>query len=416
MPMAEVIERLGLALAIGMLIGTERGWQEREGAPGSRAAGIRTYALIGLLGGVWGMLVPLAGPVVLGFAAAAFAGTFAIFEWAEMRDAKSHSATGLVAGLLSFALGAYAVLGSRLAAGSAGVAATFILAERRALHEFVDRLTWPELRAGLLLLIMTVVFLPVIPNRAVDPWGAFNPFTVWLMTVIIAALSFVGYVAVRLAGARNGLLYAGTAGGVVSSTTVTWRFAALARLQPDMRPSLLAGIAASWTVSLLRVAVIAAALSPPLGLALVRPLGSAAIVVAAVSAYFYRNAARNAAGPALKLDNPFNLAEVFRFGAMLSVVLVASKWLLRVAGTGGLLALASVSGLADVDPMTLSMAQSAGHSVTYEYAAIVVLVANAANLLMRCLLGWFFGGMRLGLTLTAIACAATGAALAGLAV
>ncbi len=416
MPVAETFERLGVALAIGMLIGIERGWQEREGAPGWRAAGIRTHALIGLLGGVWGMLASLTGPAVLGFAAAAFAGTFVLFEWAEMRDAKSHSATGLVAGLLAFALGAYAVLGSRLAAGSAAVAATFILAERRALHEFVERLTWPELRAALLLLIMTVVFLPLLPDRAVDPWGAFNPFQIWLMTVVIAAFSSVGYVAVRLAGARNGLLYAGTAGGVVSSTTVTWRFAELARRQPDMRSSFLAGIAAAWIVSLLRVLAIATAMSPLLGLSLVKPVGCAAIFVAAACGYFYWNAERTGAGPELKLDNPFDLAEILRFGALLSVVMIASKWLLRVAGTGGVLALAAVSGLADVDPMTLSMGQAAGHSVAVGYAAIVVLVANAANLLARCVLGGIFGGVRFGLTLTAIAVAAAAAALVGLAV
>src|SRR5690242_12371341 len=124
----DLFQRLALALAIGLLFGVERGWQERERKPGSRAAGIRTFALIGLLGGVWGLLVPLAGAVTLGFAAMGFAIGFTFFEWRETRASGGFSATGLVAGLLAFALGAYAALGNPIAAGSAAVAATFILA------------------------------------------------------------------------------------------------------------------------------------------------------------------------------------------------------------------------------------------------------------------------------------------------
>jgi uncharacterized membrane protein (DUF4010 family) len=412
MTTAEIFERLGLALAIGILFGIERGWQEREGDTGS--AGVRTYAMVGLLGGVWGFLAPLAGPVVLGFAALAFAVTFALFQWQELHDTQSHSAVGMVAGLLAFALGAYAVLGSRLAAGSAAVAATFILAERRALHGFVERLTWPELRSSLLLLIMTVVFLPVLPDRTIDPWGAFNPFQVWLITVIIGAVSFVGYVAVRLAGTRNGLLYAGVAGGLVSSTTVTWRFAALARHESGLWAAFVSGIAASWCVSLVRVLAIAFVISPPLALNLAKPLGFALIVVATASAIFYRFAERGSEGPELKLDNPFDIGETLRFGALLSVVLIASKWALAVIGNSGLIALASISGLADVDPITLSMGQAAGHSVTFPYAAVIVLIATAANTLTRCVLAWSFGGVRLGAIMTTIASAGVIAGLIGL--
>src|ERR1041385_7129816 len=122
----EIIQRLALALAIGLLLGVERGWQEREWKPGSRAAGIRTHALIGVLGGVWALLSKTLGATILGFAALAFAATFALFEYRELKAQKSASATGFVAALLAFALGAYAVLGDMVAAGSAAVAATVL--------------------------------------------------------------------------------------------------------------------------------------------------------------------------------------------------------------------------------------------------------------------------------------------------
>lgn len=411
MTTAAIFERLGLALAIGLLIGIERGWQEREGKPGSRAAGIRTHALIGLLGGTWGLLAPLAGASVLGFAALGFTAAFTLFEWQEMRAAGSFSATGTIAGLLSFALGAYAVLGNTFAAASAAVAATFILAERRVLHEFLVRLKWAELRAALLLLVMSVVLLPVLPDRTVDPWGALNPFQIWLMTVLIAAMSYGGYIAVQIAGGRKGLLYAGSAGGLVSSTTVTWTFAQLSRAHGGSRSEFVSGISASWAVSILRVMIIVAVMSPPLAVSLAVPLSAALAVTGAASALFFRRAGEGATGSQLSLEDPFDISAILRFGALLACVMLATKWLAHAFGGLGLLGLAWFSGLADVDPVTLSMGKSAGHGVAYNYAAIIVLTAVSANAVAKCALAYIFGGARLGLLLSAIAAAGAGAAL-----
>src|SRR6185295_14487262 len=158
-----LLQRLFLALSIGLLIGIERGWQEREGKDGSRAAGVRTYALIGLLGGVCALLNQFTGNYLLGIGLLAFAASLALFEWREANLSNSASATGLIAGLVTFALGAYAVIGNMAAAGATAIATTIILAERRALHSFVERLTWKELRAALLLLAMTFVLLPILP-------------------------------------------------------------------------------------------------------------------------------------------------------------------------------------------------------------------------------------------------------------
>ena len=227
----ELLQRAGLAAAIGLLIGIERGWQEREARDGARVAGIRTFTLIGALGGICGLY---AGPQVIGLGLCflAFALPFGLFEWRRAEQAGSVSATDLVTGLLTFALGAFAAEGNMAVAAAVGVAAAAILAERQMMHEFLRRLKWMELRAGLLLLVMTVVLLPVLPDRTVDPWNALNPHQIWLMTVLVGAVSYGGYIAVRIAGERKGLLYAAIMGGVASSTTVTWMFARLARRNP----------------------------------------------------------------------------------------------------------------------------------------------------------------------------------------
>lgn len=403
MTTVELFERLGLALAIGLLFGVERGWQEREGKPGSRAAGIRTFALIGLLGGIWGLLAQVTGETVLGLAALGFAAWFGFFQWREIESAGSHSATGFVSGLLAFALGAYAILGDRTAAGSAAVAATFILAERRALHGFLEKMNWVELRAALMLLVMTFVLLPVLPDRAIDPWGAINPYQLWLLSILTAAISYAGYLAVGLAGTRNGLLYAGAAGGLVSSTTVTWTFARMSRQNAQGRTDLSVGIIASWTVSLIRMTAIAVALAPALAFPLGVPVAAAVCVTLVSLALLYRRSVLQRAEIALALTDPFDIWAILQFTAVLAAVMLAAKLLSGGFGQGGLLGLAAVSGLADVDPITLSMARETGPSVTAAYAAVVILVAAAANAVAKCVLAAFFGGARFAAPLAATA-------------
>ncbi len=285
------LQRVGLALAIGLLIGIERGWQQREIRDGARAAGVHTYTLIGLLGGIWGLLSTSVGPSVLGFAVVAFALPFAYFEWQQMQLEKSVSATGLIGGLLTFALGAYAVRGSMAIAAAASVGATVILAERRILHDFLQRLKWIELRAALQLLIMTVVLLPALPDRTIDPWNALNPHQIWLMTVLIAGVSYAGYISIKLAGERKGLLYAGALGGLITSTTVTWTFARLAKRDPTAQSEVMAAILAAWIVSLLRMTAIAVVIAPALAAPLIPPIGLATLVLLVPGLISYRASA-----------------------------------------------------------------------------------------------------------------------------
>lgn len=370
---------LGLALAIGLLVGIERGWQERDLQTGARVAGIRTFALIGLLGGIWGALFPLVGGVALGLAAFGFAAGLTVFEWRESVTENSLSATDLIAGMVTFALGVFAVLGNKPAAAAAGVTVTGLLALRHPLHAFLRTLTWPELRSALLLLAMTVVLLPVLPDRNIDPWDTFNPHRVWLITVAIAALSFVGYVAVKLAGARRGLLIAGASGALVSSTAVTLTYSRLAKTEPNIALEAGVAIVASWIVSLIRMTALAVILAPSL-LPLLAPAVGAASLVLAMTAFGLDRAARHTASESkLELENPVELGMAIRFGALLGLVTMLSKLFAAQIGQLSLLPLAAVTGLADVDPITLAVSQMVGKEVTLAIAAGAILIAAAAN-------------------------------------
>src|SRR5262245_7646684 len=308
----DLLSRFAVAFGIGLLIGLERGWRGRAAQPGSRTAGIRTFTISGLLGGVVGALAQAiggaasaGGGLLLGLSFAAYAAVITIFSREENRAEQTFSATTAIAGLVTFALGAYALVGDIRVAGAAAVATASVLVLREDLHAFVRRITWSELRSGLVLLAMTFIALPIVPNESIGPFGGVNPREVWLIAIVLAAVSFLGYAAVKYFGARHGVLLAAAAGGLVSSTAVTAsnaKRAAAGEGSPDL---LAAGVAIATAISFLRVVALVAVLKPSL-LTLVAPALGAATVVAAgyafISVYWRGNEADKE--PAVEFRNP----------------------------------------------------------------------------------------------------------------
>lgn len=390
-----MLQRAGLAVAIGLLIGIERGWQEREAQDGARVAGIRTFSLIGLLGAVCALIAGADRPLLMGLAFLSFALPFGAFEYRRARENRSFSVTSFVTGLLVFALGAYAILGSMTVAAAGGVVTTAILAGRRVLHGFLQRLKWKELRAAIVLMVMTAVLLPLLPNRAVDPWGALNPHAIWLMTVLIGFVSYAGYIAIRLAGER-GLLYAGLMGGLVTSTTVTWTFARFAAKDRSAGPAVLAAILGAWIVSLLRMTAIAISIAPALAPFMLPPVLAAAVILLVPAIAGYLRPAGRTQSPGLLLRDPFEISLMAKFLVLLSAIMLLSKLAMNFAGPAGLIPLGGLSGLLDVDPITLSMAGMVPASLSASVAAETILVAAFTNGIAKAVLGAVFGGVRLG--------------------
>ena len=408
----ELLTRLGLALAIGLLIGVERGWRERAHAEGERTAGLRTFALIGLLGGVSAALFTAVGALAFAAVFLAFAGGFTLFKWRESEREGDFGATTLVAALLTFALGSLAVLGDMIVAAAAAVAMTALLAAKRWLHQWIETLTWEELRATLILLAMSFVVLPVLPDRGFGPYEAINPHALWLMTIAIAGVSFIGYVAVRIIGTRYGTLVAGIAGGLVSSTAATIDCARKAREQPATARIELAGALAASSIMFLRILVIVALFGPSHLTLLAAPLVAAALVLIGASLAFgagWRAEGDDATG-AKPFRNPFELVSVLRFAALLAVILVASRWLVAVFGGSGAVGAAAVAGLADVDAITLSITQVHGAAITPVEAAVAIFVAALANSVTKTGIAVTAGTPRFGLSYGLVTLAAVLAA------
>ncbi|RWD22840.1 MAG: DUF4010 domain-containing protein [Mesorhizobium sp.] len=399
--MDSLIFRLGLALAIGLLVGLERGWRERDAPEGSRTAGIRTFGISGLLGGVIAALADALGAVsVLVGGFTVFAAIFAFYKVREAAHDEDFSVTGVIAGLGVFALGALAVVGDYRAAAAGGAALAAVLASRGILHGLLKRLTWIELRSALILAVMTAIVLPLLPNRTLDPWGGFNPWEVWFLTVLMASISFAGYVAIRILGNTRGLLVSSLAGAIVSSTAVTLALARSATSASNPLP--LAGAASlEAMVSVLRVCVVVVIIEPSVAPAVVIPAIAAAITFALCGAFLMARNSRESENKA-PTRNPFELGPLLLFALLFAVVATASAALAAQFGGRGLLASSAFAGTFDVDVSVLGALRLVKQSVALETVAQAVLAALAANAIGRVSLAAFAGPVRFWLPLVGV--------------
>ncbi|MEW5965322.1 MAG: DUF4010 domain-containing protein [Pseudomonadota bacterium] len=413
----ESLERLLVALAIGLLIGVERGWMRREDPEGGRTAGLRTFALTGLLGGVVGLLAGrlAGGAVLLGLALLVYGALIGFLRYREMHHDGTYGATTVVAALVTFALGALAAAGEPAAAAAASVATAALLSLKSALHGWLKRLTWEELRAGLILLAMTVVLLPILPDRGMGPWQALNPRELWLMTILIAGVSSVGYVAIKTMGERHGIAASAVAGGLVASTAVTLTYARLARAHPDQERLLSAGAILAGATMMLRVLVVTGLVNVALLPWVLPSLVAGALAMLAAAALLFRHGPSAGAEAHLDLASPFELATVLKFGLLLAVIMLAAKLALAVGGNLGVYALAAASGIADVDAVTISMARLGGASIAPGTAAAAILLTAGVNTIAKSVLAFGAGGRKPGLHVALASAGALATGLAGLA-
>jgi uncharacterized membrane protein (DUF4010 family) len=413
----ELFQRLGVALAIGFLIGLERGWKARNEPEGGRAAGLRTHALGGLLGGVWGALALTRendGLIAIALAFAVYSGAILLFRYRESIDEKTFGVTTVVAAMLTFALGALAVMGDMAVAGGMGVAAAALLAFKDVLHGWVGRISWLELRSGLLLAAMTFILLPMLPDRTIDPWNTINPFEMWLLTVMIAAISFAGYIAIKAVGDEAGIVMTGVAGGLASSTAVTVTLAEMAKEHPEKVAPLTSGALFASATMAARVLAVVAAVGTSILPKIALPIGVGGVALLGIAFYFLKQNTNGVGGGRLKLTNPFELKTVLKFGLLLTAITAATKLLTRIGTGQGVYVLALFSGIADVDAMTLSMSRQAADPGSVTLAANAILIVVAVNTVAKAMIGWMTGGAEFGKRMMAaavVAIAAGGATL-----
>lgn len=381
--------RLATALAIGLLMGAERERRKGEG-PRRSPAGIRTFAVAAVLGGVG---YRLGDEVLLAVTTLALAGFCAVAYW-RGHD-KDPGLTSEAALLLAALLGGLAQRETAIASGIA-VVVTIMLAARTPLHHFVRAvLSEQEMADALIFVAAVLVVLPLTPNRYLGPFGAINPRTIWMIVVLMISISAGGYIAVRLLGARFGLPVASFASGFVSSTATIGAMGERAAHEPALARPAVAGAVLSNVATVIEMALVLATISPPV-LSLLRvPLIAAGIVATAYGALLMLLSARHRVSQHSYPGHAFSLKTAVGLGCTIAVVLLLSAALNAWFGERGVLAAAAVAGLADTHSAAVSVASLvAANKMAAREAVVPILVGLTTNTVSKVVFAGVAGGRR----------------------
>lgn len=352
-----LLRDLALSLAIGLLIGLERGWSSRADTAGSRVAGVRTFGLLGLLGGLAGVAGRWLAPVV---AVVVLAGAVATLVLGYLRGMQAEgrvSATSTIAALMTLCLGVIATNGYAVVAVATAAAIMLLLASRHQLHGWVAELSEADVRATARFAIITAVILPLLPDQRFGPYDAWNPRELWLVVVLVTGFSFAGYIANKRFGATRGTLVTATIGGMYSSTAVTAALSRRLHSGDESAPVVSAGIALASAVMFIRVLILTGVLATSALPSLAVALAPAALVALLASAWQIRRAARTTASGAGPVGNgnPFELLPALGFAALVAVLALATRWAEANFGDAGVATLIVITGSLDVDAAIVTL-------------------------------------------------------------
>lgn len=384
---------VGLLIAAlgGAAVGLERQWSGHADGPGARFAGIRTFTMLGAVGGFSGYLWTEGATVP---AAILLAGAVALVAAAYVAGSRQDiDGTTEAAALVVLAAGLLAGMGSvRLASGIIALLA-LLLVEKSRLHALVQRIDDVGLRSGVRFAVMALVVLPLLPEGPYGPLGGIRPRMVWALVLFFSGLSFAGYLARRIVGPGHGYLVTGLLGGLVSSTNVTFTFARTSRTDLAADRALAFGAVAAnamlYPRVLIATAILNAAVVPPLVSYLVAPA-----VVAALLAIVGVSRSSAAGAPDVPVRNPLQLGAALQMAVLFQAVLMAVHLVGNVWGQSGVFTSAAVLGLTDVDALTVSMARGVAATDSPAVAATAIAVGVLANTAMKLGLAVFFGAPR----------------------
>ncbi|MEH0083541.1 DUF4010 domain-containing protein [Vibrio antiquarius] len=378
-----LIWNLLIALLLGAIVGTQRGWVMRNSVEGSRVAGIRTFSLVGLLGGLVGILANIYTPLLIGFALIALVILTCIAFVIQQKKSGDVSITGVVSIMVVFVLGNLTVSGEAVLAAAAAVITAVVLDNKRELHQALQKLQEYELDAALRLLLISIVMLPLLPNQSYGPWNALNPYEIWWMVVLIASISFVGYFAIKIGGAKRGILFTSVFAGLSSSTALTLQFSHLSREQASISPLLASGILLSCGTMFPRLLIVLSVINPQL-VKLLWPIVMAMMVALYIPAWWiWRRSEVEQIEQSNKQTNPLALQSALFFGLVLAVIMLLAHALSDWFGNAGVLILSALSGITDVDAISLTLGRQSTQTLSVTTAALGILIAASVNTIVK---------------------------------
>lgn len=387
----ESLQAFATSIGIGLLIGLER---ERQS---DLKAGLRTFALVGLLGSLCAFLSQTTDSGwILAAGLIAIAAMMIAAHVSDPLDTGDPGTTSVIALMICYALGAMVWYGHTSTAVMLAIATTLLLYFKAELHGISKSMTQLDLLSILQFGVLALVILPILPDKNFGPYQALNPQNIWWMVVLISGVSLAGYAALRITGAQHGAVLIGLFGGLTSSTATTMIFARHARAHADLARTSMVVILLANIVVMLRLGVVSAAVAPDIVGLLYSVLACGITLGVAATLWGWRQLAVGGTLPMPKVSNPTEIKTAVTFGALYALVLVLSAWLQDVAGNRGLYLLALASGLTDVDAITLSTLRmfsldklSAAQTVT------AITLATLSNLAFKTGLVIVIGGAAL---------------------
>ncbi len=385
--------RLGISLLVGMLVGLQR--QQTDEA----LAGLRSFALIAVSGTIAATIDQQLQSSGI-FLAASVVGLAAVIVVAEWRTAQTGGndigMTTEVAVLLVFAVGAFLAFGSRIVGVAIGVAIAALLQFKPELHRIAHKLGSADVRAIIQFAVFSCVILPVLPNQNYGPFNVINPFNIWLMVVLITGISLVGYIVYKFFGQSAGVVISGVLGGAISSTATAVSFAKQAKHNSSLLGQAAVIIVIASTVVFVRVLIELSVVAPThlweMGAPIAILLG--ACVFAALAAWlFFRTQSSSAPDP----TNPSEFKSALFFAVLYAVVLLGLAATKQYLGTDALYLVAALSGLTDMDAITLStgrMVQTTGE-LDASTGWRLIVTASISNLVFKSGIVALVGGIRL---------------------
>jgi uncharacterized membrane protein (DUF4010 family) len=384
----QLLYRFGAALVLGLFMGLQReyAYRRRKDEQGELLAGARTYSIIALLGAASALGAgELDSALPLGGAVLAVGGLLAVGHFWRARDEEVGLTTEMAA-LVAFFTGAVCYWGHlRLAAGL-GVGTAVLLSLKGQTHRLAHRIDREDVYATLKFAVITVIVLPLLPQQGYGPapFDVVTPYNVWLMVVLISGISFLGYVLIKIVGPTRGVGLTGILGGLASSTAVTLSVAERSRDAKGLDRAFALAVISAWSIMFIRVIVEVAIVHPPLLWTVAAPVS--AVFAAAVSycGYLYFVQPSEVYEGEQTFRNPFRLGPAITFGLLYAVILVVTSAADTYFGDAGIYASSVVAGLADVDAITLSMAQLRGRGeISARAATRAILIAGAANTVLK---------------------------------
>ncbi len=387
-----------ISIALGLLIGLQREIYYRRNNR-KEFAGTRTFALIALLGflSAW---MQKSIPHFLLFMMLVFGLLVTAAFVYKVFYSKAKGATSEITALITFILGVMVYEGYRNYALFLTVIIVVLLEFKSKFVLFEEHVAPEDSEAAVLFLAMTFVILPLLPDKTIDPFNVFNPYQTWLMVVLVAGISFVGYVAIKILGTKRGVFLTGIFGGLISSTAVSITLSKLYALRQSFIKNYAGGIAVASTFMYLRVLFEATVFNFKLAKILVFPYMAAALSGLAFVFYLYQTSKTHQVEESSVRTNPLELSEALKLGLLFGLILGSIGFFQARYGNAGVYVVSALSGLTDVDAITLSLSKLAGTKITQSAAVYGIVIASVVNSFVKLGIVFVVGGRKLGGILT----------------